>query len=209
MTEKDLKQTLAMVASLYTKRFAEDAYDRVFQGALGQKLVSLNKEIRLGLEASFYLLTAYFDRVFQEDTPLRKYVKEVALDTAPEVAKRMMNGKVRPELVGLASEARSKEERVMIHSLLKLPDDQLANLLRWVANATEEDRSRLVRALADLPDEQLKRFLGLSPEEKEMLVGLHARPAPKKRSPELEDALRDAHTRVDASLRKQAEKRKG
>ena len=58
---------LATFSAGYLKRWLEDnLYDRIFKTELGEKLKSLNKKARYGIEFGLNLLTAFFDQKLAE-----------------------------------------------------------------------------------------------------------------------------------------------
>ncbi len=80
------------IASKYAKRLLEPVYDRLFCTRLGRYFKSLSSPKKHAVEASMYIATEFLEQRLQGDTPLGHIAREVVVDTAPEIAKRMVNG---------------------------------------------------------------------------------------------------------------------
>lgn len=160
---REAVELLPTFAANYVKRFLEKAYDRVFQTKTGAWLASLSPGKKYGAEFALYALTAFFDSRLAENTKLKKFVKEVGIDVAPEISKRMING-VREEVI---LSAVSPAEKGLADLLLSLEDKELIELLRWLYEKEASEKRNLLSLISLLSSEQITRLLGLPVEERE------------------------------------------
>lgn len=165
---REVAELLPTFAANYVKRFLERAYDGLFQTKTGAWLASLSPGKKYGTEFALYALTAFFDSRLAENTKLAKFIKEVGIDAAPEISKRMVNG-VRQEVI---LSAVSPEEKGLADLLLSLEDKELIELLRWLYEKEASEKRNLLGLISVLSSEQITRLLGLSVEEREKFSGL-------------------------------------
>lgn len=93
MLNKKTLNGIAVFAAGYAKRWLEgNLYDRVIQTKIGQKFKNLDNKAIYGIEFGLNFLTTILDQKFQDDTALKKFVKEVGMDAASELSKRLLNG---------------------------------------------------------------------------------------------------------------------
>lgn len=161
--QKVIQLAPSFAASL-TKRLLEKPYDNVFKSWLGQWLVNLSPWKKHSIEGVLYVLTALLDDRLPENSILRKYAKEVVLDAAPEISKRMING-ARKEISSLALGVNPLEKE-LLDAVLSLEDEDLAKLIQWFGRPDREQR-KILAALSILSPEQLAKVFRLSAEEKE------------------------------------------
>jgi hypothetical protein len=160
---------LATFSAGYMKRWLErNLYDRIFRTDLGEKLKSLDKKARYGIEFGLNLLTAFFDRKLSEDTALKKFVKEVAIDIGPEISRRLINS-AKEQLI---TNAESSEDKELVNVLLELDDQTLIALLDWLYNVEPAERKRILEQLSQLSFDEVVRLAQLTPENRERLLDL-------------------------------------
>ena len=85
--------SLAVFAAGYAKRWMEGGvYDRLFKTKYGEKIKRLDKKAAYGIEFGLNFLTSILDQKMLEDTALKKFIKEIGMDAASELSKRLING---------------------------------------------------------------------------------------------------------------------
>ena len=147
----------------YAKRFLEKGYDRAFQTKLGRKFLGLGDKKKYAIEFALYVLTAFFEKRLAGNTKLVKFAKEVGIDAAPEISKRMING-ARAEI---SSSAGTSEEKELVDLFLSLGDEDLTEAVKWFCGKDFREKNELLSWIATLPSWQLARLLKLSAEERE------------------------------------------
>ena len=166
---------LATFSAGYLKRWLEgNFYDRLFTTELGEKLKSLDKKTRYGIEFGLNLLTAFFDQKLAGDTALKKFIKEVGLDAGPEISKRLINN-TKEQLVNKAT---TQEEKELVKVLLELEDQTLIELLNWLYDIESDERVKVFKHLSRLSVDELVRLTQLTPENRKRLFALFESPPP-------------------------------
>jgi hypothetical protein len=156
---------LATFSAGYLKRWLEgNLYDRIFDTELGEKLKSLNKKARYGIEFGLNLLTAFFDQKLAEDTALKKFVKEVGIDIGPEISKRLINN------------AQTQEEKELVRVLLELEEQTLIDLLNWLYDIELTERAEVLKQLSRLSFDEVVRLAKLTREDRKRLFDLFKLP---------------------------------
>ena len=93
MLNKKILNGLAVIAASYAKRWMEsNIYDRVVDTKIGHKLKNIDVRAIYGIEFGLNFLTSMLDQKMPEDTALKKFVKEIGMDAASELSKRLLNG---------------------------------------------------------------------------------------------------------------------
>lgn len=93
MINQKLFNSLAILAAGYAKRWMEgNVYDKVFETKFGEKFKNLGKKSAYGIEFGLNFLTSVLDQKFHDDTALKKFIKEIGMDAASELSKRLING---------------------------------------------------------------------------------------------------------------------
>lgn len=93
MINQKLLNSLAILAAGYAKRWMEgNLYDKVFETKFGEKFKNLDKKSVYGIEFGLNFLTSILDQKFHDDTALKKFIKEIGMDAASELSKRLING---------------------------------------------------------------------------------------------------------------------
>ena len=156
-----ISNALAIFSANYLKRWLEgNFYDRLLKTALGQKLKSLDAKAHYGIEFGLNILTMFFDRALSEDTALKRMVKEVGLDAAPEISKRLIN------------HAKNPQEKELIHTLLAMDRGDVSKLLAWLYEIDTNRRKRMLEEVAGLSVEELTRLSNMPPEDREKLLSI-------------------------------------
>lgn len=173
-----LAELLPVFTANYVKRFMERVYDTAFQTGLGQRLAAMGKPKKYAVEFGLNLLTAFFEDRLAENSKLRKFLKEVGIDVAPEISKRLVNG-VRDEI--LAS-AKTSEEREIAQVLLGLEDEELIDLLNWLCEKPAAELREILGRLCLMSAEQIARLMDFSVEDREKFFSVVVpRPRPSLR----------------------------
>lgn len=160
---------LATFSAGYLKRWLEGSfYDRIFKTELGEKLKSLNKKTRYGIEFGLNLLTVFFDQKLAEDTALKKFVKEVGIDVGPEISKRLINN-TKEQLINNAT---TQEEKELVNVLLGLEDHALIELLNWLYDIEATERAKVFKHLSRLSVDEILKLAQLTPENRNRLFAL-------------------------------------
>lgn len=168
---------LATFSAGYLKRWLEgNLYDRIFKTELGEKLKSLDKKARYGIEFGLNLLTAFFDQKLADDTALKKFVKEVGIDVGPEISKRLINN-TKEQLINNAT---TQEEKELVNVLLELEDQTLIDLLNWLYDIEATERASVLKQLSRLSLDEVMRFAKLPNEERKKLLDLFKPPPYEK-----------------------------
>ncbi len=175
--DKKILNSLAVFSAGYMKRWLEgNLYDRIFKTELGEKLKSLDKKARYGIEFCLNLLTTFFEQKLSEDTALKKFVKEVGIDVGPEISKRLINN-AKEQLISNAS---SIEEKELVSVLLELEDKILIDLLNWLYNVEPTERTKTLKQLSRLSFDKLNRLAQLTPGDRKRLLDLFKPPPSEK-----------------------------
>jgi len=154
------------------KRLLEYVYDKGFESPLGRRTSKKHT-----VEVFLNLLNALFDDQLAENTKLKKFLKEVGIDAAPEISKRMFNG-IREEI--LAS-AKTDKEKDVAQVLLGLEDKELIPLLNWLYETPASERMKISGYLSLMSAEQIARLMNFSLEDRERFFGIiDPRPRPKE-----------------------------
>ncbi|HRP63653.1 MAG TPA: hypothetical protein PK400_10195 [Phycisphaerales bacterium] len=205
MANKDLLDGMAVFASSYVKRFLEGHYDVLMRTAPARKLMGASKPTRYGIEAALYALVAYADQHWSPRTPLRRLVREVALDTPAELSKRLVNG-FREEVMATTGSGKSDTTRSLEQAMLQLDDATLGQLLRWLGESTPQDRERIRTLIPTLSDAELQNLARLAPDDLEVLMRFaepprsQAKKGPSRLSQAIKVELDEANRRVDEQL---------
>ena len=163
-----LAELMPTFLASYAKRFLEKAYDGAFQSPLGKKLLALSAKKKYGIEFILYALTAFFETRLAENTKLAKFVKEVSMDAAPEISKRLVNS-VRAEV---SSSAKTPEEREVADLLLGFEDKELTELIRWLYDKDLQEKISVLAGFSSLSPEQVARLMNFSAEDRDRFFGI-------------------------------------
>ncbi|MDZ4243564.1 MAG: hypothetical protein U1C57_00470 [Candidatus Doudnabacteria bacterium] len=158
-------QALPVFWASYAKRFLERVYDSAIDTRLGQKLAALSPAKKHGLEAIMYALTALLEPRLKADSKLAQFVREIAVDAAPEMSKRIFNG-VKEEIAVMVSETTDPGEKDLLLIVLSFEPEEIKSLLDWLGQ-TKLERDKILKQFSLLSKEQAAKIVGLSVEEKE------------------------------------------
>lgn len=93
MLNKKILNGIAIFAAGYAKRWMEsNFYDRIIDTKFGQKFKNMDKKAVYGVEFGLNFLTTILDQSLNDNTAIKKFVKEVGMDAASELSKRLING---------------------------------------------------------------------------------------------------------------------
>jgi len=155
----------AIFAAGYLKRWLERAvYDRLDETAVMQAVHELPLGSRYGIEAILNLVNAAFGSQLSGDTPFKHALRDVVLDAAPELSKRVINGK---------SEMRDAK---VANVLLQLTESDLAEILDWIAAASTRQRGQIQKIVQNLDSDGLTKIARLNAAEREALLAASQAP---------------------------------
>ncbi len=169
MFSGETRQSFAVFASGYAKRWLDQQYDKLDDVALWQQAKALDPKIKYAIEAGLYGVLAYLDRKCACDTPLKKFFREVVTDIPPELAKRLVTA-VREDITKDVATANA-ETKPALQTLLQLDDTQLREVLNWLGSLSKSERTKRLQQIQKLSQEQLARIAALSAEERDALFG--------------------------------------
>lgn len=202
MANQKILNGLAVFSAGYMKRWLErNLYDRIFNTELGNKLKSFDTKTRYGIEFVLNLLTAFFDQKLAEDTALKKFVKEVGIDSGPEISKRLINN-TKEQMI---KNAKSPEDKELVSVLLELEDQTLIDLLNWLYGIESTERTKVLKQLSRLSFDEVLRLAQLSPEDRKRLFDLFRPPPSERLSDKVASELKSCNERLEKWLE---EKRK-
>ena len=158
-----LKMAAAKIASSYGKRLADQKlWDALMRTPYGQRLLALSRTQKYGAEAVFYILDVIAWHKIGSDSPLRVAISEFVGDAAPEIAKRMLNGKDH-------TPARRKTGLDAVTDMDELSADKL---LTWYRQAGEPDRRTFAHHCRKWTVDDLDKFVRLTDENKSTMLAL-------------------------------------
>lgn len=205
MINQRILNGLAVFSAGYMKRWLEEnLYDRIFKTELGEKLKSLDKKARYGIEFGLNLLTAFFDQKLAEDTTLKRFVKEVGIDAGPEISKRLINN-TKEQLI---SNAKSPDDKELVSVLLELEDKTLVDLLNWLYDIETSERTEILKQLSQLSFEEIARLAQLTPENRKKLFDLFKTPPSENFSGKVARELKSFNERMEKWLEEKRKTRK-
>lgn len=160
---------LATFSAGYIKRWLENhIYDKIFETGVGKKLKSLGTRERYAIEAGLNLLTVFFDQKLSAESAIKKLVKQVGTDIAPELSSRLV-GDAKDRIKQAAS---APEEKELAKVLAELDDQVLADLLKWLENASPVEKEKVLELFKGLSGEEVARLAKLPPALLKELLGL-------------------------------------
>ena len=143
ITDQSVIDGLAVFSAGYLKRWLEThLYDRLFETEIGKKLKSLGTKERYAIEAGLNLLTVFFDQKLSTDSAVKKLIKQVGTDIAPELSSRLV-GEAKDHIKQVAA---VPEEKELAKVLAELDDQALADLLKWLQTASATEKRASARA---------------------------------------------------------------
>lgn len=93
MLNKKMLNGIAIFAAGYAKRWMEgNFYDRVIDTKIGRRFKKMDKKAVFGIEFGLNFLTTILDQKLNDNTALKKFIKEIGMDAASEISKRLING---------------------------------------------------------------------------------------------------------------------
>ena len=158
------------IAAKYAKRGLERLYDRAFETPLGLKLKRLGLPKKYALEFFLYNLTELFELRWKDNTALSHFLKGVAVDVSPEMAKRMING-VKEKILA-SVETAPAEEKELAGFLLEFEDQELVELLNWLYQKTPAEMKQILDRLRLFSVEQIARLMRFTDRDREKFFGI-------------------------------------
>lgn len=143
MSNELISNWIAVVASNYAKRFLEGRYTQLFQSDMGKELKKLNIQTKYVMEFILYSLSAIADRRISENSPLKKFIKEVGGDIAPEIAKRLINGDAEYS----AFSELLPENEALLNYLLEIEEADLQQIVSSLKNTHGDSQSEVLKDL--------------------------------------------------------------
>lgn len=198
--DKRMHDGLAVFGSLYARRMLESRYDQVMNTASGQKLKSLNRPTKLGIEAALNFLAAYVStkEATLTNQPWKKFAFEVLMDAPAELNKRLLNGKEH------TSAPIVQEEQIALESLGRLDEDSQAKLLAWLRCAGEQERQQMA--------DHLSKQVSMQADKSAATGSTTGQPEPSQtrpKSPSLLSGLAGSMARLNDKLERRRGKESG
>ncbi len=160
----------AKVASSYGKRWADQSlWDAFMLTSLGQKLLTLSRTQKYGVEAVAYLLDTVVWHNIGDSSPLRVFMNEILGDAAPEIAKRMLNGDHAVETPSAPGRACGME------AVFRMDPDDRTRLLGWYQQADADTRRTFADVCARMNEAGLANFARITDDHKAALLNLVGR----------------------------------
>jgi hypothetical protein len=151
---------LAVFSAGYLKRWLEThLYDKIFETEIGKKFKSLGTREKYTIEAGLNLLTVFFDQKLSTDSAVKKLIKQVGTDIAPELSSRLV-GEVKDHIRQTAAVL---EEKELAKVLAELDDQVLTDLLKWLKTVSGAEREKVLRLFKELNGEEVARLAKLPP----------------------------------------------
>lgn len=154
---------LAVIFSGYAKRFLEGKYDKLSQNQFFKNLQTTGNKQKYAIEAALYAITAMLDQKMDDNTPIKKFLKEISMDFGPELSKRLMNE---------SNETDNPEEKLFFSILSEIPIDSLRNFLDWFEKITPEERIAISKALRNLSSDEIGILSRIPHEELPRIIDL-------------------------------------
>jgi hypothetical protein len=159
MSKEIIKDGSASILSNYAKRFLEKKYDKLFESDTGKKLKELNLETKYVIEFLLYALASVADKQLSEGSPLKKFVKEVVSDVAPEIAKRLINGDAEYS----ASKKILPGSNELMDYLSEISEEDLSKIISALKNTQESERGEILKNLLLKTKVDLKKTSAAEP----------------------------------------------
>jgi hypothetical protein len=187
MDSSQVRRGLALFAANYAKRWLEGhLYDRIFETEIGRRVQSMDARFRYGAELGLNLLSVLFDRAMKDDTAFKRLIKEIGLDAAPELSKRIIN------------HARTPEERATAEAFDAMTPGSRLSLLRWLVETPPEKRGEAMKVLRSLSAEEIVELSEMPAEQRRQIIEILTPPDKEKEPDPIVEALDD----VAAALRR-------
>jgi len=205
MVNQKILNALAVFSSAYAKRWLEGHfYDKIFETQLGERLKTLDKKAKYGVEFGLNLLTVLFDQKLAEDAVLKRFVKEVGMDAGPEISKRLINA---------GEHAQSPEEKEIVKMLLQLDEQTLVELLNWLYDMKPNERVKVLKHISRLSFDELVRIAGLPTNDMGRIFDLTEPQAKVKKmdpllSPKIVEEIKGTTAKIEEMRKQFREKRK-
>lgn len=152
---------LATIAAMYTKRLLEKHYDKLAATDIITQLKNKGGGEKYILEFVLYVFAAMLNHQLDENTAIKKFLHEVAIDAPPEIAKRIINN---------SAASHSPKGVLPINSFLELGNDELMALLDWLNAMDTKNRTKTLKTLGALNNAELKKVIALDQEKREKFL---------------------------------------
>ena len=160
ITDQGVIDGLAVFSAGYLKRWLEThLYDKLFETEIGKKLKSLGTKERYAIEAGLNLLTVFFDQKLSTDSAIKKLIRLVGTDIAPELSSRLV-GDAKDHIKQAAA---VPEEKELAKVLAELDDQALADLLKWLQTTSATEKEQVLELFKGLTGEEVAKLAKLPP----------------------------------------------
>jgi len=164
---KNIENAMPTLASMYAKRILEKYYDKLSATEIFTRLKNMNDGEKHIVEFMLYILSSFLDQKMDENTAVKKFLREIGIDAPPEVAKRIMNHdnsakKLAPE----------KSSLLGLFLGLGIKDDELMEIADWLSGLEKSQREKALNILGSLTQEDLKRISQMNPDKKREILKL-------------------------------------
>lgn len=209
----DLPNGIATILESYAKRYLENKYDNLFELPFFAELKKKDKKMRYGIEFGLYVITSLLDQNMKEDTPFKKTLKGILMDSASEISKRLINGlKEIDEGVEKAeiTPLQGITQKSFLSTLLELDSETVKKFAFWYLNTNEIDKQSVLREIKKLSEKDLEKFFNLPDETKILLFKMLENTASKNTVPanKKENFWENIFAPFEERMKKYVEKRK-
>ncbi len=215
MADDKLKYRLAYGAASATKILLERVYDALFRTHVGETLQRSGGASKATMTAALILAGMALDERLDESSAAKRYARELILDFPSEVARRVVNGDIKPRSESGGGDAggslRSAPMISLIERILAINgDEKREEFVRFLDTLTPEQKATAKRKFRSLLAEDLQRFATLTPASRESLLRFLQEPCIRevlnKEWSEVDSFVKDATAglrRISGRLREQ------
>jgi len=180
----NISQGAATVLAGILRRLMEKKYDDLAEMGFFKKLKSQDAATKKAIELMLNSLTAVLDQSMNEDSFIKKLLKEVAMDAPAEISKRLING---------GKTAKNPIDReVIIPALLEMDKENpkaLREFLEWINSVDSAKKQKMLEALQGFSADNALAMLKLQPEVLEGLLALFEKPETTKTTSSIDEML--------------------
>ena len=192
----DIPQGAATILAGIARRKMENQYDLLAKTDFFKKLKNQDAATKKVMEVMLNSLMAVLDQSMQEDSFLKKIIKEIALDSGPELSKRIINGDIT-----LKTPADQEMARILL-DMNRLNPEALHEFLTWLRSIDPDSKQKLLKTLQNLSINEILSVSQLPPELVEEFLGLFEKPEPIKKTSPLDEMLSPLTSRLEEFVQK-------
>ena len=166
--------SLAYGVASATKILLEGVYDKLFQTPVGTEMREASASTKTALASALLLSGVVLDQRLADDSPAKRFAKELILDFPSEIAKRLVNGTTNSEREPRASDGSSQ---TLFARILAIENEVSRDeFIRWLTTLTQEQRQAAKNQFHKELAVDLERFANLSPANRDAMVAFLREP---------------------------------